>query len=322
MRLYRRENGVWYIRKTRNKRISLETRDEKKARRIFENQKRIYLAGKLVALEQGLSPKTLSGFAWEYLEYSAKVKRPSTTRADALALHKLMAALGPDLPLAKITRLQIDRFLTGLPVKKVSANTYLRHLKAAFSQAKEWGFLRESPCRNIKQLPVDQEIPRYLTPEEVNRILAAEENPGFRALWLFYLRSGCRRAEALQIQAQNIDYEHRRLIIPRTKNRRPKVVILTPDLTEVLRSIPVSVGRLFPWSADWVSHKFQHAARKAGVQARLHDLRHTYGTNLAMAGIDSRVIQEAMGHLDAKATAIYIHLLPEYVERELAKAQK
>jgi integrase len=322
MRLYRRDNGVWYIAKTRNIRVSLETRDEKTARRIFNNQKRIFLANKLVALQQGLESRTLAGFAREYLDYAAKVKRPATVRADSLALRRLMVALGPEIPLGKISRRQLDLFLTSLTVKPVSANTYLRHLKAAFSRAVAWDYLKTNPCQGIKERPVDQNLPRYLTPQEVDRLLAAEADRHFRILWLFYLRSGCRRAEALQIQAQDIDWEHRRLIIPRTKNRRPKVVVLTPDLIEILRAIPVTVGRLFPWKADWVSHKFQRTARRAGLQARLHDLRHTYGTNLAMAGVDSRVIQEVMGHLDSKATAVYIHLQPEYLEKELAKVKR
>lgn len=322
MRLYRRKNGVWYIARPGNKRVSLGTRDEKTARRLFDKFKKEFLAGKLVALELRLQARTLATFGQEYLDYAAKTKRPATVRADSLALRRLMATLGPEIPLGKITRRQLDLFLTGLMVKPVSINTYLRHLKAAFSRAVAWDYLKTNPCRGIKERRVDQQLPRCLSPGELDRLLAAETDPRFRALWLFYLRSGCRRAEALQIQAQDLDWQNRRLIILRTKNRRPKVVLLTPDLAEVLRSIPVTVGRLFPWRADWVSHKFLRTARKAGVKARLHDLRHTYGTNLAMAGVDSRVIQEVMGHLDPKATAIYIHLQPAYLEKELAKVKK
>ena len=42
-----------------------------------------------------------------------------------------------------------------------------------------------------------------------------------------------------------------------------------------------------------------------------HELRHTFGTQLAAAGVPLRTIQEWMGHRDAKTTEIYRHYAPD-----------
>jgi integrase len=44
---------------------------------------------------------------------------------------------------------------------------------------------------------------------------------------------------------------------------------------------------------------------------RFHDLRHTFGTQMAAAGAPLRAIQEWMGHADYSTTAIYAHYAPD-----------
>ena len=42
-----------------------------------------------------------------------------------------------------------------------------------------------------------------------------------------------------------------------------------------------------------------------------HDLRHTYGSHLAMRGVPLKVIQELMGHVTIEMTERYAHLSPD-----------
>jgi len=58
--------------------------------------------------------------------------------------------------------------------------------------------------------------------------------------------------------------------------------------------------------------RFAKALERAGVRRiTFHELRHTFGTRLAAAGVPLRAIQEWMGHADAKTTEIYRHYSPD-----------
>lgn len=57
---------------------------------------------------------------------------------------------------------------------------------------------------------------------------------------------------------------------------------------------------------------------------RFHDLRHTFGTRVAAAGVPLRTLQEWMGHRDFKTTLVYADYQPskreaEFVERAFSR---
>ena len=58
--------------------------------------------------------------------------------------------------------------------------------------------------------------------------------------------------------------------------------------------------------------RYWRALKAAGLDEafRMHDLRHTMGTSLAMAGIDVVTIQEYLGHSDLATTRRYMHYAP------------
>jgi site-specific recombinase XerD len=51
--------------------------------------------------------------------------------------------------------------------------------------------------------------------------------------------------------------------------------------------------------------------KKKNMKGTLHDLRHTFASHMAMAGISIPVIKEFLGHSDIATTMIYAHLSPE-----------
>jgi integrase len=75
-----------------------------------------------------------------------------------------------------------------------------------------------------------------------------------------------------------------------------------------------------PFARRAVLKRFKRNIELAGVrEIRFHDLRHTFGTRMAAAGVPMRTLQEWMGHRDFKTTLIYADYEPSEREAELVE---
>ena len=77
-----------------------------------------------------------------------------------------------------------------------------------------------------------------------------------------------------------------------------------------------------PLDRAQVLKRFKRYCKAAGVRdkVRFHDLRHTFGTRMAAAGVPLRTLQEWMGHADSKTTQIYADYAPSANEAAIVDA--
>jgi len=322
MRLYKRKaSGVWYISFGRGKEKSLKTGDEAQAKRIYKKVQEEVLKGRLIQLEAG-SNITLKEFKKEYIEYRTKRKAPATVKADSLALRKLLDHLG-NKPLHMISQKALDQFHTDLldqGAQATSVNVYIRHLKAAFSQAVEWEYIKRNPYAKIKQLVEQERLPHYLNGEkEFTALFNAIKDPEFAVMVYWYLYTGCRRAELVNLKWT--DVLENVIVIRKTKGKRVKIIPTPEDLKDIIGAMEKTEGFVFPrWrGVGTVTHLFERAAKAAGLDLRLHDLRHTTASHLAMLGVPQKQIQEILGHAQLSTTDIYTHLSPEHLRAAMDK---
>ena len=223
--------------------------------------------------------------------------------------------------MSEITRHLIDIMQGAMTAtaKASTVNTRFRNYHAGFNKAVEWGYLNRNPFAKVKRLREQEVFPRYLTQEEITAILQAEDHPRYLALWKVFLLTGCRRKEIMGLTWADIDLAGRDIFVKTTKNRKPRTVKISDDLLEVLQDLTPGVGRLFPWGLRQATRRFKQLCIKVNIEARLHDLRHTYGSYMAMAGIPLFTIKTAMGHKDIKSTQIYAHLSPGHMAQAQAK---
>jgi integrase len=321
MRMWQHPNGYWYAELERNRRRSLGTRDRAEAQKLYRRLKAEFLLNRVAFLKGRPASKSLEDFASEYLDWVYQAKAHNTYIQARGAFKALMACISPATPIGQITRQQLDHIQVDMTRtgKASSINTRFRYYATAFKKAVEWGHLEINPFAAVKALKEQEIFPRYLEQEEIARILAAEGHPRYLALWLFLLLTGCRRSEAMSLAWRDIDFSARRITILKTKNRRPKIVYISSELQEVLETLGPGIGKLWSWSLRQASRRFQQLVKRLGIEARLHDLRHTYASYMAMLGVDLLTIKNLMGHKDIKSTQIYAHLSPGHMEQAQAK---
>lgn len=209
--------------------------------------------------------------------------------------------------------------------RKASANRLFTNLRAALNFAfRENLVSSDIAWRQVKAFEkVDKATIRYLTTDEQRRLVNASD-PDFRALVRAALFTGCRYGELCRLVASDIDLVSRTLWVQVSKSGYPRHVTLTDEAVEFFSVLLAGkkAGDLAltkngrAWSRSDQSGPMAAACLRARLEPRprFHDLRHSHGSALAMAGVPLNVIAAQLGHLDTTTTERhYAHLAPSYI---------
>jgi site-specific recombinase XerD len=182
-------------------------------------------------------------------------------------------------------------------------------------------------------------LPETLEPEEIGEFFSDLETHRDRAIVLAMLLGGLRAGEVRSLRLADVDVGARQVRVLGKGNRERVVPVDRPffaELTAYLRrerpsDTPAAEcfvvlrgptrGRAMT-EAGMRKVFRTHRARSGAVRVRPHRLRHTYGTELATAGMDLLVLRELMGHASPETTAGYVHLSPATIAAEYAKARQ
>ena len=240
-------------------------------------------------------------------------------------------------PLAEIDIALVEAFIyTKLDEGKApkSIRNYLGLLHSIFDHGVKRGWCVTNPVALVEKPRSDRDPDiRFLTLAELEAILDATLTTPLgrvdRLVILTAAMTGMRRGEVVALRWQDIDWHARLIRVRRNftrgqfgtpKSRRSsRAVPLAARLTDELRAhyaqTPYNgdddlvfahpgVGTVLDPSK--LRKRFLACARRAGLRpVRFHDLRHTFGTQMAAAGAPIRAIQEWLGHADSRTTMIY-----------------
>lgn len=167
----------------------------------------------------------------------------------------------------------------------------------------------------------------YLTPKEVDRLMAAARKMGRhghrdRTLILVMYRHGLRVSEAVRLRWDQVDLDAGFIHVNRLKNGTASTHPLGGSEIRALRKLkrdyPATqyvfvTERKGPMSDSAVRKMIARASRKAelGFPVHPHMLRHACGFKLANDGHDTRAIQHYLGHKNIQHTVRYTELAPE-----------
>jgi integrase/recombinase XerC len=269
-----------------------------------------------LAAERGCSPLTQKSY-----------------REDLLQLEEFLRSAGCRSP-AAATTLVLRRFAAGLHAAGYAASTVARKLasmRSFFAFGQREGWLATNPAKPLRSPKRARTLPKFLTGEEISRLLAAPrpEAPGGlrdRAILELMYSAGTRVRELVSLDDSDLDLDNATVRV-RGKGRRERLGIVGSHARAAIRAwlaarpkprVPPPRGPrpLFTnklggrLSVRGVARLLEKHLATAGLTGRAspHTLRHSFATHLLDAGADIRSVQELLGHKSLVTTQIYTHV--------------
>ncbi|MDO5615544.1 MAG: tyrosine-type recombinase/integrase [Cruoricaptor ignavus] len=183
---------------------------------------------------------------------------------------------------------------------------------------------REKMFFDIPRPKKPQLLPKYLTQDEIKKIINATENQKHRLIIQLGYGMGLRVSEIVNLKIEDIDSQNMRVFISRAKGKKDRYVNL-PESTLAELRVYYKTYRpkdfLFEGKySDSLSIRsaqavFKTAMTKAGISKRIgiHGLRHSYATHLLEYGTDVSLIQKLLGHNNIKTTLLYTNVSEKFV---------
>ncbi len=280
----------------------------------------------MMAAERGASPRTLDAYRRDLDDFVARQGvDPATASTRDLRAYLQSLAGGGYSPRTQARRLSALR-------------QFYRFLQAEGDRA-------DNPARLLDAPRLGRPLPKYLTEDEVARLLdAAREKPGISgrrivALLETLYATGLRVSELVGLPFAAIARDPQVLVVT-GKGRKDRAVPLTEAARAALREWretraqalkgirggarwafpgPGKTGHL---TRDAFYKSLRDLAVKAGVppaKVSPHVLRHSFASHLLAHGADLRAVQTMLGHADIATTQIYTHVLDDHL-RALVQA--
>jgi len=180
------------------------------------------------------------------------------------------------------------------------------------------------------RLKLPDSLPRAINPEDIKILLSVVNHIRNRAMILLLLRTGMRIGELLDLRIVDINLSEKKvLIITGEKNSRGRVAYLSEDAEEALKAwlgIRNSKKEMLFYACNRSTMSYAAARKmfkqhltKAGLSFKgytLHQLRHTFASEMLNAGLRLEVLQQLMGHSSLEVTRQYARLTDKTREEE------
>jgi integrase len=212
------------------------------------------------------------------------------------------------------------------------ANRVIAVMSRMFSLASlRWEMREDNPCQGIQKNP-EYRRKRYLKGDELEKLTnALREHPSKQAANIIriLLMTGARRGEVLSMRWAHIDLAQGIWSKPAssTKQKEDHVVPLSAPVRQLLSEISQEQTRghrktplgeyVFPGGGDsghvvQIKRAWRRLCKAAGISGlRIHDLRHSFASQLASGGASLPLIGALLGHSNPTTTHRYAHLFQD-----------
>jgi integrase len=210
-----------------------------------------------------------------------------------------------------------------------AANRCIAIVSKMFGLAVRWGYRETNPAKGIEK-NTEYGRRRYLSPDELMRLTAAlAQHPDQQAanVLRLLLLSGARRGEVLAMRWADVDLTEGIWSKPpsSTKQKEHHQVPLSAPARQLLSELskqPAGKRQVLPTyvfpGAGGSGHRveiktpWRHICKAAGITGlRIHDLRHSFASQLVSGGASLPLIGALLGHSNPATTHRYAHLFDD-----------
>ena len=203
-----------------------------------------------------------------------------------------------------------------------TVNRYIVSFGSAVQYAvKPLKWLQDNPVRDVKKLIEPPGRTRFLTTDEIDRLLEQariSKNERLFALVVFGISTGGRRAEIENLRWVDFNEDLTMAKVGIAKNGDARFLRITglaheivqawfearPERTAFLFASPTDKTRPRDFESAW-----RAAVQRAGIEDfHFHDLRHTCASYMAMDGASLSVLAEVLGHKTLQMVKRYAHI--------------
>ena len=183
-----------------------------------------------------------------------------------------------------------------------------------------------SPLQKIDNLKIDNKRERFLSIKEIKDLLVEVSTDDTLNLFTrLSLSTGGRASTIMNIKKKDVDIENHTINLFDFKNQTSYKGFITNDLIpifeQLLPQLKINDLLISTYVMDTIQHKMKAIldnlfnvgleAIDSKNRAVTHTLRHTFASQLAMAGTPIFTIQKLMNHKDINMTLRYAKLAPD-----------
>lgn len=253
-------------------------------------------------------------------------RKATEVRKGTLAHYKLLRKqlfeYRPDLFIDEIDYSFLDDFFHYLKTDKAIGASGIamrrKNLVTAFGYFKKKGFVKTNPAKDFKK-PKENIREEFLTPKELSRVRELNLDLGSRAegynlsrdIFLFACYTGFRFGDVMKLKTKHIKKNRIEKKMEKTNNLvKVPLVDESKELIMKYANRKDTLQNIFPHRSNVsVNRDLKDIARWAKIDKRVshHTGRHTFGSILAMKGVQSFYIMKLMGHKDVRMTEKYVN---------------
>ena len=330
--IYKRGSVYWYefcfrgrrFRKSTgltNKNAAIQA-EAKKRTQLAEGEAGIHRPSAVPAFKKFLEVEFTP---WDKSQHEA---HPRTHKRYMVSSKVLVQFFGK-LRLNEITPALIEKYKMQRrqQVREAGVNRDLAALRLMLNFATIQGHLHRNPFKGVKLLQEGAGAMRILSHEEEQKYLEVASKT-LRDVAILMLETGMRPEEVFNTLCENVHLDRQYLHIPRGKTRfaRRNIPLSDRAISVVkpgMKGVYIFPNRLDRQKPLTTVQKMHDKARKTlGFNFRLYDLRHTFGTRSAMAGVDLATLRELMGHASISMTMRYVHPTTEHKREAVKKLER